>query len=249
MLPSVKAASLFEILLTRQGAFEILKEALESTCQSGALRVLEQCCGQRIRRKFGSIEYDENVILGNGSENTEVFRGKLEKFKTSVAVKKLNCKRKAQESVTTEIEILKLLPIHSNIVQFFHAEMVYNKFVLIALELCNCNLNDCVIENNYPLEKPEILRQITIGLGFLHANKIIHRDLKPANVLFSISETNFAMVKLSDFGLSKVIDYSRDSVTVTSLVGTKGWTAPELRRQHDEAARGLQTKLVQMSFN
>lgn len=248
-MSSEKSASLYNILQTRNGSFYTLKKILQSTRQSGAFRTLDQCCGEKNWRKFGAIEFDESVILGYGSGNTEVFRGKLGQFRTSVAVKKLKCKNKAQESLTREIDILKVLPNHSNIVQFFHAEMVYNKFVLIALELCNCTLKNCVKEKKFPMEQPEILKQMTIGLDFLHSNKIIHRDLKPANVLFTISETKFAMVKLSDFGLSKVIDYSRNSVTVTSVVGTKGWTAPETLMQRDKVARGLQTKLVCMFFD
>lgn len=73
-----------------------------------------------------------------------------------------------------EIEILKELPDHSNIAQFFHAEMVCNKFILIYLEFCHFTLGDHVEDNNYPLGKYDISKQITVGLGFLHENNIIH---------------------------------------------------------------------------
>ena len=38
----------------------------------------------------------------------------------------------------------------------------------------------------------------------MHANNIIHRDLKPQNILVSKG-----VIKIADFGLSRVIDDSR----------------------------------------
>lgn len=45
----------------------------------------------------------------------------------------------------------------------------------------------------------EVLRQILLGLGYIHSQSIIHRDLKPANIFYSPS----GEIKLGDFGLAK----------------------------------------------
>ncbi|CAI5476196.1 unnamed protein product [Closterium sp. Yama58-4] len=64
------------------------------------------------------------------------------------------------------------------------------------------------------------------GLAFLHACRppIIHRDVKAANVL--LDANMHALV--SDFGLAKVAsDQYTQPMAVTSIMGTRGYVAPE----------------------
>jgi eukaryotic-like serine/threonine-protein kinase len=56
-----------------------------------------------------------------------------------------------------------------------------------------------------------ILAQIIAGLETVHAQNIVHRDLKPANVFL----TQSGDVKLLDFGLVKMLDYT----TLTTMPG------------------------------
>ena len=68
-----------------------------------------------------------------------------------------------------------------------------------------------------------ILSQILQGLYEIHNLNIIHRDLKPANIY--ITDEN--KIKLLDFGLVKMLDYS----TVTTkgkIVGTPLFMSPEM---------------------
>ncbi|MBI5098108.1 MAG: serine/threonine protein kinase [Nitrospirae bacterium] len=68
-----------------------------------------------------------------------------------------------------------------------------------------------------------ILSQILQGLYDIHNLNIIHRDLKPANIYI----TDEDKVKLLDFGLVKMLDYS----TVTTkgkIVGTPLFMSPEM---------------------
>src|SRR3989344_94268 len=69
----------------------------------------------------------------------------------------------------------------------------------------------------------DIFAQIMNGLGDMHKIEIIHRDLKPANIFI----TNSQEIKLLDFGLVKMLDYS-SITTKGKLVGTPFYMSPEI---------------------
>jgi serine/threonine protein kinase len=64
---------------------------------------------------------------------------------------------------------------------------------------------------------------ILIGLQYLHSKGIVHRDLKPANILIDVLPNGMNILKIGDFGISKV-DIQEMKKTVTSTMG--GQTSP-----------------------
>lgn len=64
-------------------------------------------------------------------------------------------------------------------------------------------------------------RQIAAAMRYLHAHNVIHRDLKSLNLLVNTR----LEIKISDFGLSRVIDKNQP---MTSNIGTVAWIAPEI---------------------
>lgn len=71
-------------------------------------------------------------------------------------------------------------------------------------------------------QKLRFALDIAEGMKFLHHSNLIHRDLKSDNVLVSDN----GRCKISDFGLSR---FRENALThVTGVVGTAGWTAPEV---------------------
>ncbi|QDZ19563.1 dual specificity protein kinase [Chloropicon primus] len=70
-----------------------------------------------------------------------------------------------------------------------------------------------------------IVKDITLGMIYLHNEGIIHRDLKSRNILTNNNWT----VKIADFDLSRIKQatlYKNDPSS--SLIGTPSWMAPEL---------------------
>ena len=77
-----------------------------------------------------------------------------------------------------------------------------------------------------------IALQVARGLAKAHEAGVVHRDLKPANIFLTEREDDQPLVKILDFGISKVIDASRaDSrlklTRAGTVVGTPQYMSPE----------------------
>jgi len=62
-----------------------------------------------------------------------------------------------------------------------------------------------------------IIRQVLLGLNYLHQREIIHRDIKPANILLSLGRCMIA-----DFGLA-VEKHEKEFI----ICGTPNYISPE----------------------
>jgi hypothetical protein len=73
--------------------------------------------------------------------------------------------------------------------------------------------------------------EVVLGLGHLHGLDIVYRDLKPENILLDAE----GHIKLTDFGLSKVLAGPRDSTR--TFCGTPEYLSPEVieGRPHGKA--------------
>ena len=64
--------------------------------------------------------------------------------------------------------------------------------------------------------------EILLAIEFLHKNNMVYRDLKPENILMDKE----GHIKITDFGLSKILDDMNDKVF--TLCGTPQYIAPEV---------------------
>ncbi len=227
-------------MLTRPGSFNVLLQALQETKQTGATAILEQRATNF--KYYGSITYDKTDILGEGSYNTVVFRGMFGGMEVAVKVVKVSHQNTVSEYSLKEVELLKQLDDHENVIRYYFAEQK-KKTIYIAMQLCQTNLHDWVHNKCVDISGEDICRQAVRGVAHIHKNNIIHRDLKPTNVLISARK----LVKIADFGLSKRIPLESSSVSIKScMAGTEGWMAPEVLKI---AYTGAQIKLVRRAFN
>ncbi|RLM98824.1 hypothetical protein C2845_PM06G17930 [Panicum miliaceum] len=107
--------------------------------------------------------------------------------------------------------------------------------VHLVLELCSGGeLFDRIVgrDRYSEFDAAAVVRQIARGLEALHKASIIHRDLKPENCLFS-DRNEDSTLKIMDFGLSSVEDFSDPIVT---LFGSIDYVSPEALSRQDVSA-------------
>lgn len=126
-----------------------------------------------------------------------------------------------------ENQVLKALS-YPNIIRYYDSVEIDSNSFCTVLEYCSGPDLANYIKSQRTLTEREakiIIRQILSALRFLNENdkKIIHYDLKPQNIMF-----HKGLVKISDFGLCKIINEGETKVELTSQgVGTYWYLPPE----------------------
>ena len=119
------------------------------------------------------------------------------------------------DMIRAEVEILRSIQ-HANIVRLFEIFESEAKIYLVMEELTGGELFDRIVGLGKYTE--EDARYFTFKLLnavlYLHDREICHRDLKPENILLA-SKAPDAELKITDFGLSKIVALEPDAMMAT----------------------------------
>lgn len=97
-------------------------------------------------------------------------------------------------------------------------------------------LANWILQHTTPLKPTlaaKIVRQLASAVQYSHERGILHRDIKPGNVLLfptasGLDSTFPFTVRLSDFGLAKLMEPGQSGNLSSLLVGTPSYMAPEI---------------------
>jgi serine/threonine-protein kinase ULK/ATG1 len=103
-----------------------------------------------------------------------------------------------------------------------------NDFYYIVMEKCDEDLSKLIERNKNKgglsdIMIKNILLQLNEAFKIMHSKNIIHRDLKPQNILIKYIHKNEFIIKVADFGLSRVFYNEKFSTNL----GSTGYNAPE----------------------
>uniref|UniRef100_A0A0A9HKN4 Protein kinase domain-containing protein n=1 Tax=Arundo donax TaxID=35708 RepID=A0A0A9HKN4_ARUDO len=180
--------------------------------------------------------WSEKYVIGRGRHGT-VYRTEC-KIGKQWAVKTVDL---SQFKFPVEMKILNTVK-HRNIIRMAGYCIRGNTGLILFEYMPEGTLFNLLHERKPQVALDWIFRhQIALGvaqgLSYLHHDcvpMIVHRDVKTSNILMDTD----LVPKLTDFGMGKIVDDEDADATVSVIVGTLGYIAPE---------HGYSTKLTEKS--
>jgi tRNA A-37 threonylcarbamoyl transferase component Bud32 len=167
-------------------------------------------------------------VIGSGgySKVYQVIHKATRKVYALKVMSKGRIAQKGEErNILAEKRILQRLA-HPFLVKLYYAFQTPDK-VYFALDFVNGGELFFHLQQvgSFPEDRTRFyVAEIGTALEYLHSEGVVYRDLKPENILLHAS----GHVRLTDFGVSKVLDGAAGEAYTETLVGTDEYLAPEV---------------------
>ena len=163
--------------------------------------------------------------IGRGNFG-DVYKATDIRTSKQVAIKVVNLEHTDEDIDTLAQEIFFLSELKSPYVTQYLGTLVEDVSMWIVMEYCGGGSCADLLRLCYRQGLPEqkvsfIVKNVLLGLDYLHSQQKIHRDIKADNILL----TESGEVKLGDFGVSGQM---RATMKRGTYVGTPHWMAPEI---------------------
>lgn len=176
-------------------------------------------------------KYEMGRLLGCGAFAKVYYARNIRNGQT-VAIKVINKNKitgtSFMNNIKREIRIMSRLR-HPNIVQLYEVMASKSKIYFAMEYVKGGELFTKVAKGRFSEDLArKYFRQLISAVGYCHSQGIYHRDLKPENLL--VDENGD--LKVSDFGLSAMVNVANIPTTTTGLLhtlcGTPAYVAPEI---------------------
>ncbi|EPS61861.1 hypothetical protein M569_12931, partial [Genlisea aurea] len=178
----------------------------------------------------GSIlmrKYEIGKLLGQGSF-AKVHHARNLESGQSVAVKIIDKDRIMKvgliDQIKREISTMRLVR-HPNVVELHEVMATRAKIYFVMEYVRGGELFNRVAQGRLREDAARrYFQQLIAAVDFCHSRGVYHRDLKPENLLLD----EFGNLKVSDFGLSALVDSKAQDGLLHTTCGTPAYVAPEV---------------------
>ena len=174
------------------------------------------------RTKIGKGSFGTVYLVQSITDSTKVAAMKKISRK---AMRKASLGLGSDAEVLQEVAVMKMLT-HKHVVNLFEViDDTANDEILIVQEYMEYGPVMTEKEYNQPLEllvARKYLREMLLGLEYLHYQGVVHRDVKPSNLLVGAD----GVCRLADFGAAALTDDS-ELGWVKDIKGTPAFQPPE----------------------
>ncbi|XP_074574102.1 CBL-interacting protein kinase 18-like [Curcuma longa] len=173
--------------------------------------------------------YELGRLLGQGTF-AKVYRAKNLQSGQIVAIKMIDKRTVMRDGlvqqIKREISVMRLVR-HPHIVQLFEVMASKSKIYFVMEYAKGGELFQKVAKGRLREDVArKYFQQLISAVDFCHSRGVYHRDLKPENLLLDENEN----LKVSDFGLSALVDSKRQDGLLHTTCGTPAYVAPEVIR-------------------
>lgn len=169
--------------------------------------------------------------LGRTASST-VFEAEEILLKRKVAIKLL--KKSAfpdemKKRFLQEARILSALQ-HENIVKILNIGSTANEELYISMELLKGSTLHEYLKQEKLLNREkfsQIFLPVIDALSYAHSKDVVHRDIKPENIMLCKTDADSNVVKVLDFGMSKLSTPGQVNTSTGIMAGTPAYMSPE----------------------